>query len=80
MGWFCPPLTGAVLARAPRLALVANAAGTVKPFATDTLWARGIVVTSAAAANAVPVAEFTLAAIVFASKEAAECSRQPECR
>lgn len=70
VGWFCPPLTAEVLARAPVLDLVANAAGTVKPFATDALWARDVVVTSAAAANAVPVAEFTLAAIVFASKRA----------
>ena len=68
VGWLCPPLTAAVLARAPRLGLIANAAGTVKPFATDALWARDVVVTSAAAANAVPVGEFTLAAIVFASK------------
>jgi phosphoglycerate dehydrogenase-like enzyme len=70
VGWLCPPLTAEVLERAPVLALVANAAGTVKPFATDALWARGVVVTSAAAANAVPVAEFTFAAIVFASKRA----------
>ena len=69
-GWYCPPLTGDVLARAPRLRLVANAAGTVKPFATDALWTHEIVVTSAAAANAVPVAEFTSAAIVFANKRA----------
>src|SRR5690242_9971416 len=68
VGWLCPPLTAEVLAQAPVLGLVANAAGTVKPFATDALWTRGVVVTSAAAANAVPVAEFTLAAIVFASK------------
>jgi phosphoglycerate dehydrogenase-like enzyme len=69
-GWFCPPLTSDVLVRAPRLHLVANAAGTVKPFATDALWSHDIVVTSAAAANAVPVAEFTFAAIVFANKRA----------
>jgi phosphoglycerate dehydrogenase-like enzyme len=44
----------------------------VKPFVTDALWERGVVVTSAAAANAVPVAEFTVAAIVFAGKRAFE--------
>jgi phosphoglycerate dehydrogenase-like enzyme len=69
-GWFCPALTDDVLRRAHRLRLVANAAGTVRPFATDALWTREIVVTSAAAANAVPVAEFTFAAIVFANKAA----------
>jgi phosphoglycerate dehydrogenase-like enzyme len=69
-GWFCPPLNRDALARAPRLRLVANAAGTVRPLVTDALWERDIVVTSAAAANAVPVAEFTFAAIVFANKGA----------
>jgi phosphoglycerate dehydrogenase-like enzyme len=71
-GWFCPPLTEEVLQRAPRLRLVASAAGTVRPFATDAMWARGLVVTSAASANAVPVAEFTFAAIVFANKRVFE--------
>ena len=33
------------------------------------MWERGVVVTSAAAANAVPVAEFTFAAIVMAAKD-----------
>jgi phosphoglycerate dehydrogenase-like enzyme len=69
-GWFCPPLNDDMLARAPKLRLVANAAGTVKGIVTDALWERDIVVTSAAAANAVPVAEFTFSAIVFASKGA----------
>ncbi|MEV4086266.1 hydroxyacid dehydrogenase, partial [Nonomuraea fuscirosea] len=44
--------------------------GTVRPFVTDEVWRRGIVVTSAADANAIPVAEFTLAAIIFAGKKA----------
>jgi phosphoglycerate dehydrogenase-like enzyme len=36
----------------------------------DEVWRRGIRVTSAADANAVPVAEYTLAAIIFAGKKA----------
>ena len=68
IGWGCPPIETDVLARAPRLALVAHTGSTVKPFVSDALWARGVRVTSAAAANAVPVAEFTLAAILFANK------------
>jgi phosphoglycerate dehydrogenase-like enzyme len=66
--WGCPTLTAEVLGLAPRLALFAYGAGTVKWQVTDAVWDRGIVVTSAAAANAVPVAEFTVAAILFANK------------
>ena len=66
--WGCPTLTHDVLARAPRLALFAYGAGTVKWQVTDDVFARGIVVTSAAAANAVPVAEYAVAAILFANK------------
>lgn len=68
-GWGCPPLTAERLDLLPNLRLVAYAAGTVKDFVTDAVWERGITVTTAAAANAVPVAEFTIAAIVFASKD-----------
>jgi phosphoglycerate dehydrogenase-like enzyme len=67
-GWGCPPLHHAVLAAAPRLRAVVHAAGTVKSHVTAACWDRGLVVSSAAAANAVPVAEYTLAAILFAGK------------
>ncbi len=66
--WGCPRLDAAALDRLPRLRLFAYAAGTVKAIVTPEVWARGITVTSAAAANAVPVAEYTLAAILFANK------------
>jgi len=66
--WGCPTLTAEVLDRAPRLRLFAYAAGTVKWQVTDAVFDRGIVVTSAAAANAVPVAEYATAAILFANK------------
>lgn len=68
--WGCPPLDAAMLERAPRLALFAYAAGTVKMTLTDAVWDRDIRVTSGANANAEPVAEFTLAAILFANKGA----------
>jgi phosphoglycerate dehydrogenase-like enzyme len=68
--WGCPPLDEAVLSRAPGLQLVAYAAGTVRHLVTPAVWRKGIVVTSAAAANAVPVAEFTLAVILLANKGA----------
>lgn len=69
-GWLAPVLDDDFLARAPRLALVAHAAGTVKDFVTDAVFARGIRVTTAAAANAIPVAEYTVAAILLANKRA----------
>ncbi len=67
--WGCPPITKEVVARAPRLRMVAYSAASVKPFATPALWRRGIVVTSAVAAMAVPVAEFALAAILMCNKD-----------
>ncbi len=66
--WGCPPLDADMLDQAPRLGLFAYAAGTVKMTLTDAVWDRGIRVTSGANANAEPVAEFTLAAILFANK------------
>ena len=68
--WGCPPLDAAALALAPRLQLVAYAGGTVRFIVTDALWDRGVTVTTAAEANAVPVAEFTLATILLANKGA----------
>ncbi len=66
--WGCPTLTAAVLARAPHLALFAYGAGTVKWQVTDAVWDRDIVVTSAAAANAVPVADYAVGVILLANK------------
>ncbi|MEU2788187.1 hydroxyacid dehydrogenase [Streptomyces sp. NPDC007100] len=66
--WGATPLTAAVLDRAPRLRAVVHAGGSVKPHVTRDCWGRGIAVSSAAAANALPVAEYTLAAILFANK------------
>ncbi|MFF8912943.1 hydroxyacid dehydrogenase [Streptomyces sp. NPDC015032] len=66
--WGCPPITGDVLAAAPRLRAVLHAAGSVKHHITDACWGRGIQVTSAAAVNALPVAEYTVAAVLFANK------------
>ncbi|WP_235967789.1 hydroxyacid dehydrogenase [Streptomyces mesophilus] len=69
-GWGCPPIDEKVLGRAPRLRAVIHAAGTVKPFLSPEVYERGIAVSSAAAANAVPVAEFTLAAVILGAKRA----------
>ncbi|WP_053850197.1 hydroxyacid dehydrogenase [Streptomyces sp. NRRL B-24085] len=68
-GWGCPRLDAAALDAAPKLRAVLHAAGSVKGFATPEVWQRGIVVSSAAEANAVPVAEYTLAVILLAGKD-----------
>lgn len=67
-GWGMPKVDAAFLQKAPRLKAVFYGAGSVKGFVTDDLWARGILVTSAYAANAVPVAEFTFAQIILSLK------------
>ncbi|CAM5649584.1 putative D-3-phosphoglycerate dehydrogenase [Streptomyces afghaniensis 772] [Streptomyces afghaniensis] len=46
-----------------------HSAGSVKSFAIPEIWRRGIAVSSAAAANALPVAEYTLAMILLAGKD-----------
>jgi phosphoglycerate dehydrogenase-like enzyme len=68
--WGVPALTADRLAAAPALRAVFHGAGSVRSFVTSDFWDRGVRVTSAADANAVPVAEFTLAAIIFAGKKA----------
>jgi phosphoglycerate dehydrogenase-like enzyme len=67
--WGCPPIDGSVIDRAPNLGLFAYAAGTVKQTVGPEVFERGIRITSGADANAEPVAEFTLAAILFANKD-----------
>ena len=71
-GWGCPQVTPDVLRTARHLKLIAHAAGTVKFTLDPAVYAAGIKVTHAADANAVPVAEFTLAAIIFANKRVFE--------
>lgn len=71
-GWGCPMVTAEVVRAAPKLRLIAHAAGTVKFTLDPAVYAAGIKVTHAADANAVPVAEFTLAAILFANKRVFE--------
>ncbi|MEU4734846.1 MULTISPECIES: hydroxyacid dehydrogenase [Streptomyces] len=74
-GWGCPPLTESALERVPRLRTVVHAAGSVKHHVTDACWQRGITVASAAAANALPVAEYTVAAVLFAGKRVLDAQR-----
>jgi phosphoglycerate dehydrogenase-like enzyme len=74
-GWGCPPLDEAVLAAAPRLRAVVHTAGSVRAHITEACWERGIEVSSAAAANAVPVAEYTLGMILLTGKQVLERAR-----
>ncbi|WP_442810398.1 hydroxyacid dehydrogenase [Streptomyces sp. NBC_01474] len=70
--WGCPPLDDVVLARMPHLRAVVHSAGSVKHHVTQACWDRGLLVSTAAAANAVPVAEYTIAAVLFANKRVLE--------
>lgn len=69
-GWGCPYIDSAVLATAPRLRAVIHAAGSVKRHVDPAVFTHGVTVSSAAQANALPVAEYTVSAIVFAAKRA----------
>src|SRR6185369_1136220 len=52
----------------PRLRMIAHSAGSVKGIVTDAVYDRGIRVTTAAGANAAPVAETTVAMMVVMLK------------
>ncbi len=65
--WGMPSLTPEQLKVLPRLRAVFYAAGTVKDFA-PALLDQGVIVVSAWAANAVPVAEYILSQILFSMK------------
>jgi phosphoglycerate dehydrogenase-like enzyme len=69
-GWGCPRLEAGVLDTAPRLRTVLHAAGSVRSLVGEALWERGIIVSSAVTGNALPVAEYTLAMILLAGKDA----------
>lgn len=67
-GWWGTNLDQALLNAAPRLQAVFFGGGSVREVVTDEFWDREIPLSTAAAANAVPVAEFTLAQIIFSLK------------
>ncbi|MFH8468303.1 hydroxyacid dehydrogenase [Streptomyces sp. NPDC017991] len=69
-GWGCPHIGAEALAAAPRLHTVLHAAGSVRNLIGEDAWRRGLTVSSAVQANALPVAEYTLAAILLAGKDA----------
>jgi len=66
--WGGPVMDEEFLAAAPNVELYLYGAGSIKGLMTAAAWERGVRVTTAAAANAVPVAEFVLAQTIFSLK------------
>ena len=67
-GWGAPTVDEETLALAPRLQAIVHAGGSVKPYVSKDCFEAGVAVSSAVAANAEAVAEFTLAAILWGNK------------
>jgi phosphoglycerate dehydrogenase-like enzyme len=66
--WGALPLTAERLRLLPELRAAVHGAGSLRSHCTPATWASSIAVSTSADANAVPVAEFTVAAIVLAGK------------
>ena len=77
-GWGAPRIDEEFLAAAPKLRAIFYASGSVAEWLTHAVWDRRIVVSSAYAANAIPVAEYTVSAIVFSLKHAWRLCRQTQ--
>lgn len=58
--WGAPPFDAALLARMPRLELIAHTGASIRPFVTDDLFDRGVQVTQAGQGMARSVAEVSL--------------------
>ena len=67
-GWGFPLMDQNFLQAASSLRAVFYGAGSIRRMVTSEFWKSGIKLTSAYAANAVPVAEYTLAQILFSLK------------
>ncbi|CAM3021424.1 hydroxyacid dehydrogenase [Rariglobus hedericola] len=69
-GWGMAKMDEEFLDFFPNLKIVFYGAGTIRSFATEAMWARGIRVTTSARANAESVSEFSLAQILLSLKRA----------
>jgi phosphoglycerate dehydrogenase-like enzyme len=79
--WGMPKMDSSFLAKTPKLKALFYAAGSVKSFVTPQVFERGIVVCAAAAANAIPVAEFSFAAVIMSLKQVWRMHREmPQTR
>jgi phosphoglycerate dehydrogenase-like enzyme len=74
-GWGCPVIDEPVLAAAPNLRAVIHAAGSVKHHLGADFWRRGLLASSAADANAYPVAQFTVSVVILAGKRTLRMAR-----
>lgn len=68
--WGMPRLTPEFLNLYPRLRAVFCGAGSARGFVTDASWRRGVRIITAAAANALPVAEYAFAHAILGLKRA----------
>ena len=75
-GWGGPRIDEKFLAAAPRLKAVFYGAGSIAYLQTPAMWERGVIVTSANTANGRPVAEYTVATILFSLKHGWRVMRQ----
>ena len=75
-GWYSPRLEGAYLKRMPRLKAVFHGGGTIKFIVSDEFWERDIPICSAYFANAIPVAEYTQAAVLMSLKRVWSLSKR----
>ncbi|KXU36064.1 hypothetical protein AXK12_04385 [Cephaloticoccus capnophilus] len=66
--WGMPVLDTELLDALPQLRAIFYAAGSVRSFVTDAMWARGIRLSAASAQNAIPVAEYATAALILGLK------------
>jgi phosphoglycerate dehydrogenase-like enzyme len=66
--WGAPKLETRLLDEARQLRAILHAAGSIRPLVSEAVWERGIAVSSAYATNSIPVAEFTLGAVLLANK------------
>jgi phosphoglycerate dehydrogenase-like enzyme len=67
-GWGAPRMDDEFLEHAPKLRAVFYAGGSVRYFVTEAVWRRGIRLTTAQAINAIPVAEYTVSALLLGLK------------
>jgi phosphoglycerate dehydrogenase-like enzyme len=67
-GWGGAVMDEAFMQAAPNLKAVFYGAGSINGIVTDAFWKRNILIISSYAANAIPVAEYTLSQILFTLK------------
>lgn len=75
-GWQAPYFDEMLLECAPNLKIVFYAAGSINKVVSDAFWKRGVLICAANSVNAIPVAEYTLAATIMGLKHSASHHHQ----